>query len=331
MKFGIAIGGAPPQEFVKLAKNAEKHGFNSLWVADMSARDVYVTLTTLALNTQKVFLGTSVTNPYSRHPFHIAQAMASINELSNDRAIIGIGCGSKKNLLAPLSINRSLPVETVKESVIIIKQLLKGEKVNYIGKTISINNLKLDISPIQDIPIFIGARGSRMLKVAGEVADGVIISSLTTPSALKYSLDSVKLGAKEVNRKYSDIPIYIFVRICVSEDSYKAKQSIRKFVPYRIWDDAWSTLKKIGYNYHTVSEIKKEYEAGNFEVASSLVTDQMIEDFGIYGTVDECIEKIKKMEKVGVQGLIIVPVPSDTNQREDVIKIIAKEIIPKFS
>jgi len=329
MKFGLSLGNENFQGLVKSAINAEKQGFDSLWVADMSRRDVFVTLSTLALNTKRLLLGTSVTNPFSRHPFHIAQAMASINEISNGRVILGIGCGSKKNLLAPLSIDRTLPIQTVKESVIVIKKLLMGDKIRFTGKTIRVKDAKLDIVPNNNFPIYIGARGSGMLEVAGEIADGVIISSLANPTALKYALNCVKLGVLKAGRKYSDIHINIFVRICVSNDSDSAKQSMRKHIPYRIWDDAWSTLNKLGYDRDVVNAVRKAFEASNLEAASALVTDQMVEDFGITGTLDECIKKIRKFEKVGVYRLIVIPLSSGMETRDDVTEIIAGEIMPK--
>lgn len=329
MKFGLPLGNENFQGLVKSAINAERQGFDSLWVADMSCRDVFVTLATLALSTERALLGTSVTNPYSRHPFHIAQAMASVNELSNGRVILGIGCGSKKNLLAPLSIDRTLPIQTVKESVIVIKQLLTGDTISFTGKTIRLKDAKLNLPINKKFPIYIGARGSRMLEVAGEIADGAIISSLANPTALKYALDSVRSGALKAGRKYSDIDINIFVRICISNDSDSAKQSMRKHIPYRIWDDAWSTLNKLGYDRDIVNAIRREFGASNLEAASVLVTDRMVEDFGITGTLDECIKKIRILEKAGVYRLIVVPIPSGTETREDVAEIIAEEIMPK--
>lgn len=330
MRFGLTLGNENYQKLTKSAKKAENQGFDSLWVADMYSKDVYVTLSALALSTKRILLGTSVTNPYSRHPFHIAQAISSVNELSNGRAILGIGCGSKKNLLDPLSIDRKLPIQTVKESIIVIKKLLMGEQTSFKGKTIILKDVKLNMNPNINIPIYIGARGSKMLRLAGEIADGVIISSLTTPSALKYALDSVKLGALKADRKYSDIRTYIFVRICVSNDSDEARQLMRKNIPYRIWDDNWSTLNKLGYDYNIVNAIRREFSADNLEAASTLVTDQMIEDFGITGTVEECIKKIKKLEGTGIHGLIVVPISSGEETREDVAKIIAEEIKSSF-
>lgn len=168
-----------------------------------------------------------------------------------------------------------------------------------------------------------------MLEVAGEIADGVIISSLANPTALKYALNSIKLGALKAGRKYSDININIFVRICISNDSDNAKQSMRKYIPYRIWDDAWSTLNKLGYDHDIVNAIRREFAASNLEAASAFVTDRMIEDFGIMGTVEKCIKKIRKLEEVGVYRLIVVPISSGIDTSEDVAEIIAEEIKPK--
>src|SRR5215469_9913537 len=128
----LMLGNVPMAQMVERAKLAEANGYDALWVADERFyREVYSTLAVLALNTGKVKLGTCVTDPYARHPALTAMAIATLDEISNGRALLGFGAGISG--FAELGIVRNKPARAMREAIELIRQLLKGETVDFKG------------------------------------------------------------------------------------------------------------------------------------------------------------------------------------------------------
>jgi len=318
LKFGIATDSSKPvDEVVRSVQEAERLGFDSAWIADLSLqRDAYVVLTACALKTRTIRLGIAVTNPYTRHPAVTAAAFATLNEIAEGRTAIGIGVGSKQNLLQPLGIKRHRPNETLKEAVKIIRELLSSTtthaaKVNFVTSL---------------IPIYVAGRGRETLTVAGEMADGAMVSSLTTPRALSYAFEAIDRGAKSAGRNPESIQKIIYTRLCITKNEKEAKEQVRPLIAYRIWDDSFSTLQQLGYDRTTTQKIKNAYAQKDFETAKMLATDQMIDDFAIAGTVDACLEKIERLKKLGVNQIVVTPVSTNRGEqlKQFVHSIVAK-------
>src|SRR5215813_6202130 len=126
----LMLGQAPVAQMVGQAKLAEASGYDMLWVADERFyREVYSILAVLAQNTQRVRLGTCVTDPFARHPALTAMAIATLDEISNQRAILGLGAGISG--FGELGLVHKKPPRAIRESIELIRRLLKGEKVDF--------------------------------------------------------------------------------------------------------------------------------------------------------------------------------------------------------
>ncbi|HKM50786.1 MAG TPA: LLM class flavin-dependent oxidoreductase [Candidatus Bathyarchaeia archaeon] len=332
MQFGYSPNSSRPiDEITRDVTQAETFGFDYAWIDDMGlSRDVYVIITACALNTKSICLGTGVTNPYSRHPAVTAAAFATLSEIAAGRLVLGIGIGSKKNLLNPLGFKRRDIAKTCKETVGVMRELLSGKNVDLDGEFFSLHNAKLGFAMRGSIPIYIAGRGTKTLTAAGEVADGAIISSLTTPEAIEYALKTITQGAGNAGRELLHFQKAVYTRIAISKDGEKAREAVRPYVPYRIWDDSYDTLRQLGYDEAVVRRIKHAYSKNDLSTASTLVTDRMLDDFAITGTHEECVEKIEKLRQCGITLLIFSPVQTTLTKVWD-FKEFSKEIISRFN
>ncbi|HKZ39599.1 MAG TPA: LLM class flavin-dependent oxidoreductase [Candidatus Hodarchaeales archaeon] len=331
LKFGFAsVSSRSLDDVLEGIRRAEDLGFDSAWISDLALdRDVFVTMTISALNTTRIRLGTGVTNPYSRHPVVTAAALATINEISHDRVIVGLGVGSKRNLLHPLGLVRTDLDQTCREVITVMRDLLSGREVTSKIGVCRLSKVKFSFST-KKIPIFLAGRGARVLSVAGEVADGAIFSSLTTPRALKYAIDAVNFGLKKAGRDQTSVEKAVYCRFHISNDRTKAKQAILPNIPYRIWDDSYSTLNKLGYDLEVVRRIKRAYNSGNMSEACSLITAQMIDDFAIAGSTKDCKEKVRALKEGGITQLIVIPVANDFSSRMNQLEQFSEEVMPSF-
>ncbi|MFQ5975751.1 MAG: 5,10-methylenetetrahydromethanopterin reductase [Candidatus Hydrothermarchaeales archaeon] len=293
LKFGIEfVALESPKKIAKYAKLAEDLDFDFLWITDhYNNRSLYSTLAVVAMVTEKIKLGTGVTNPYTRNIALTASEIATINEISDGRAVLGIGAGDKATFDS-LGIEWTKPLATVKESVDVIRQLCDGKRVQYDGKAIKMSG-KLNFKA-EGIKIYVGAQGPKMLELAGKIADGVLVNA-SHPSDVAYAID-------KVNNK--DIEIGSYASVSVDKDGEKARQSAIIVVAFIASGTNPTILEKHGIDTEKTKAIGQSLAKGDFRGAMSQVDDDMIEAFCIAGTPKDVKEKIATLEKLGVTQMI---------------------------
>ena len=167
----------PTERFVALAPHYEAAGFDRFGVADWRFYpDLFVEMTACLQATTKLHMESLVTDPFVRHPALTACAMATMDDLSRGRVVLGLGGGLEQPSFWPAQ--RVHPLEAVRDAVEICRRMFAGETVTYRGKVLSVDGAKLDFRPHRsDLPILIAARGSRMIELAGELADIVHLAA----------------------------------------------------------------------------------------------------------------------------------------------------------
>ena len=147
-----------PHRLATLAQLAEHTGYDFLWLADERFfREVYASLTLCALRTERIKLGPCVTDPYSRHPALTAMAIATLDEISGQRAVLGIGAGVSG--FRELGIARQQPATAMREAIELIRRLLTGERVNYQGQRVTLQGGRLDFTPVRaQVPIYVASQ-----------------------------------------------------------------------------------------------------------------------------------------------------------------------------
>src|SRR5262249_8690810 len=190
----------PPERLAPTAQLAERTGFDYLWLADERFfREVYSSLTLCALRTERIALGTCVTDPYSRHPALTALAIATLDEISGGRAVLGMGAGVSG--FSELGIKRERPGVAMREAVELIRRLLTGEPVNYAGSTVRLEGGHLDGTPRRaDVPVYIAPQRPVGCRAAGRVADGAIMQGCVAEPLFRFFKDTVARGAREAGR-----------------------------------------------------------------------------------------------------------------------------------
>ena len=173
---------APAVVIRDLAVEAERLGFDRCLVYDegLATRDVYATMTAIVLATERMAIGPGITNAYTRHPAQTAAAIATLDELSGNRAFLGIGAGGSLTL-DPLALSRVRPVETVRQTISACRRLFAGEIVDLDAPTFAMRSAHLDFARA-DLPIWLAGRGPLMLDLGGAEADGVILDFVHKPS-----------------------------------------------------------------------------------------------------------------------------------------------------
>ena len=307
VKLGIALlGDTNTINSAKTAKIAEESGFSYVWVADESPtppyRDVFVTLASVASMTRKAKIGTGICNPYTRNPALLAVAISTIDEICSNRAILGIGPGGSLSL-GPLGIKRwEKPLSAIRETVGICRSLFRGETSSFNGELFKTIGVKLFRSPRKPIPIYVGAYGTQMLGLAGEVADGIITSAPL--GYMPHVIDCVRKGAEKGGRRFQRVDIANWVPLCLSNKDTKARKIVRRDLTYVIADYPNRVLESIGVDQEKALAIRNRLREGVVK-AAELISDDMIESCSITGTAAHCAEKILEYERVGVKQMVL--------------------------
>lgn len=315
----------PPLRMVDIARQAEALGYSHLWMGDSQAiwREVYVNLGAVGMATQRIVLGTGVTNPVTRHLSVTASALATLSELTGGRVALGIGAGDSAVETVGHRPSRLAALETAIQA---IRQLLAGKRVD-LGQ----GELYLDWLEKRPIPIIIGASGPRLLHLAGKVADGAIILVGTAPEYLHGALACIQEGAREAGR---DLQAEGFKTICwtpcsISEDGKAARDHVKSHVARVLKRPLPFTLNEA--DQAVVANIYAHYEYYQHMVVgashSDLVPDRLVPKFAIAGTVEECREQVKQLIGTGLHQVSIIPHTPDPQDRLALIRTFAEAVM----
>ncbi|HZQ07333.1 MAG TPA: LLM class flavin-dependent oxidoreductase [Anaerolineae bacterium] len=307
VSFGIGIiPSEPPDEFIERVRLAEELGFDSIWVADFRLyRDVYVSLALAALSSTHLRLGVGITNPYTRHPALTAAGIASVDALSNGRALLGVGAGGV--VLDLLQIKQREPILACRRAVEMIRRYLSGNPVRGTGKPVtSASNVRLDFPTRPDLPIFIAATGLKMLTLAGEIGDGVIINVGAYPACIDGALAAVGNGAWGVKRPRQSLEMLCWLQGCaVHEDAQVALDAVKPVAALTLaYAPAWM-MEAMEIDDEVVKEIRRAFSAEGREAAGQLVPNELVEKFAVVGTPEQCIRKLKQIRAKGFEEIIV--------------------------
>jgi len=309
------------------AIQAEKCGFDYLWITDhFNNRNVYVSLGVVATYTDKIKFGPGVTNPYLVHPIVTAQAVCSLNEIAPGRVVCGIGVGDRTTLNM-VNVPQSSPLATIRESVKIIREISSGGDVQHKGEIYNISGARFNFRVRNKIPIFIGAQGPKMLSLAAELGDGVLINA-SHPKDVENAKQFIHQGVRIANRDPSEVKVAVYTSFSVAEDPKKATKAVLPVVAYIVAGCPEVILQRHGISKESSAEILAAISHEKWKDAFSRVTPEMIEAFSICGTPEQCIEKIRNLLRIGVTQFVAgSPIGPDMRRS---IALIGQNILPTF-
>jgi 5,10-methylenetetrahydromethanopterin reductase len=291
--FGLSMGVSsrePLRRVGTLAAGAEERGFDALWLIDshLVMGDVYASLAVAALSTSKMRLGTGVTNPLTRHVTVTANAIASIDDLSDGRAILGVGSGD--SAVQPLGLRGSRVAE-LERYVVDSRSLLAGEKVGEPPVKIARRR--------PDVPVFVAATQPRMLQLAGRVADGIVLLGFADPEVIDWQLGHVERGLAEAGRSWADLFVDYWATISVRDDAVQATDDVRSWCAGQArWLSRWKEVPPRLEPFR--AEAVRAAEEYDFSEHLSLrarhvttASDDFVRLAAIAGTKDECLGRLR--------------------------------------
>ncbi len=298
MKLGYSLGPLlSMDEVFRCASLADEDiGVDSIWVPESWGRESFATLGAVARTTKRARIGTSILSIFSRTPATIAMGAATLDLISNKRALIGLGTSTEAIVENWHGVNFDRPASRMKEYIECIKLLLSGEKVSYTGEFFKINNFKmLNVPSRKNIPILIAAVNKRMLTLASEKADGVLLY-MRPLEELKKTVPDVKTRATD---KF-EIALSLICSVSDSEPE-KARTRAAKTLAFYIAVGKYYNrfLSENGYS-EEVTRITAKYQNDGGDAAATEVSQRMLEELTVSGTKEECRQALKRFVDSGI-------------------------------
>jgi len=338
VKFGIMIRPSRYEQMVEHATLADRLGFDSVWVPDhvilenfrSVSLEAWSLLSALAVRTKKVTLGTSVTDPYRRHPAVLAQTVATLDQISGGRATLGLGAGEAMNV-DPFSIPKDRRIARIKETIEILRRLWIGEITDYDGEIFRLSKAFIQVPLVQkpSIPIYLAANSPKTRRLVGLYADGWL-AEMMSPSRYEADIREVEDAARKAGRSINQIDVVCVVTTALSENYDEARaaallQAKRRF----LW---WPRQLQL-YGYTVTGEFDWNHLTVNKETSERIgrripeVPDEPCEEITIFGTPEDCIERIEKYLKYGVTHFEFEIVST----YEKTCQLLAQKVIPYFT
>ena len=318
------------RRFVALAPHYEAAGFARFGVADWRYYpDLMVEMTACLAATKKLELESLVTDPFVRHPALTALGMATMDDLSRGRVVLGLGGGLEQP--AFWAHERVHPLDAVRDAVEISRRMFRGETVTYRGKVISVAGAALNFRPFRaDLPILIAARGQRMIELAGELADIVHLAAFFMGVGhRKGELERVAKGAERGGRKMGSFEIDITMPCSVAEDGRAARRAATRPAAQGIlWmagaekysrDRAdWKAPEEFNVPSHVIEALAKwDFWTSPYlpKELADLITDDVLDQVALAGTPEECAQRIRHItsQLPGVTGVRLYALPPQSN------------------
>jgi 5,10-methylenetetrahydromethanopterin reductase len=350
-KVGVIFKSYEPLASIqKYAAQTEASGLGGgFWIAEAyhwfrkyghEARGCFTTLAAATLATKKIPIGLGITSPYMRHPTIQASECNAIDELSGGRFIMGLGAGKVGTEYLRLDMQKFSPVKTHRESMDIIRGIVRGEKFAYDGELFACDMPAVDRKKRglrTEIPIYVGATGPLLQKLAGRMGDGLLLPGLTSPGFTRYARRNCWQGAEQAGRKLpDDYPVGGVILAACSKDGRKAKDATRSYTGTYVVNKLRNIkndviLSTSGLPDSSWDPFRKAIAAGTEDNVTHLVSDGMQRAFTVIsGTPDECLEITQELVDAGLNLPLLEVVGASEADNLETIRLFGEQVLPRL-
>ncbi len=322
----IGVGfeaGLRPKEIMECVRDAEELGYESAWVTEGHAGDQFSILTACALATDHILLGTAISSIFVRGAPTIAMAAACVDEYSDGRFILGLGSSHKSQVEGEYGVPYDRPIPRLLEYIDIIRGLLRDGRVSHAGPIYAIEDFEMWFRPLRgDVPIYLGAVNPKMLDICGEIAQGVILVQATVEQ-IRAAAEHVAAGAERVGRDPADVEVALLMPCSISDDREEARDRVRpRLAMYAARFPRYRRVIAEGGFADEAEAVYQAWLAGDTAGAQRLLSDELIDNWTLVGTPQECRDRIQAYRDAGVTLPIVSPVMNGENAKRQAMDVI---------
>ncbi|HEX2229718.1 MAG TPA: LLM class flavin-dependent oxidoreductase [Candidatus Binatia bacterium] len=316
MRVGLCFDGFYSiQEMVELARLSEDAGLESLWMSDhLCFRDSLVSAMALLGSTTQIKVAAAPMSPYSRNPIITAMSIATLEEFAPGRVIASPGTGNAA-ALKEAGIESPHPLKTMREYVALLRAYLKGETVAFQGEVFKVNGAKLGFVPDRTIPMYITAVRPRMLRLGGEIGDGVLLSGGCSPGYIAQCVAEINNGAARAGKSPAQCDVAGFVTASVAENQREAIEANKLFLAYIFRNVHHAENIKLGGGSVDQAALAAAVAKRDWEAAKKFISDEVVLAHSVAGTPAACREQLQSFIRGGLKLPVLLPTGTQEARR----------------
>lgn len=287
---------------------AEQHGYDDLWLCDAEGMEDPIALAAaLGVATRTVRLATGVVPVYNRAVPVLASGVVAAAARAPGRFVLGLGASTPNMIERWYGLDYARPLTRVRETVALLRDILGGAKTAFEGRTVRSHGFRLAAPPAQPVPIVIGAIGGRMLELAGEVADGVLLNDFTPPDRMDYARERLATGAGRAGRSLDAIEIIKRRAFYLVDDDATGLEYFRQHLAfYASAAQYQNVLRELGYGA-AVEQAIAGYAARDRAAIQAAISDEMVRRVFSFGDEAHCRALVEQDYAAGVDTIVISP------------------------
>lgn len=294
---------------VEYARVAEAAGYESVWVPEAFSSDAFTLLGLIAGHTSRLRLATGIVNVFSRTPALLAQSFATLDEMSDGRAIVGLGTSGPIVIENWHGMKYAKPLTRTRETVEILRLALAGERVDYDGEVFKMKGFRLLMRPVQRrMPIYLATFKSAAVRQTGAIADGWLPTHVSVRrfDALRTDLDE---GVRAARREPDEIDVAALTLVACSADGETARELCREHLAYYVGGMGTfyhELMHRYGYG-EVADRIQTAWKQGDRAGAAGAIPRDVLDDLVVAGTREECRAAIDVRRQAGFRHIVAFP------------------------
>jgi alkanesulfonate monooxygenase SsuD/methylene tetrahydromethanopterin reductase-like flavin-dependent oxidoreductase (luciferase family) len=314
-------------DYMDLAEAAERAGYESFWTNEDIGYDSLGLMSAASQRTSRIKLGTAIVNCYTRSAYQLGMALATLDELSSGRAVLGISTGHHPWNDLSHGMPIEAPVARLREYVQFLKKQLTGDAFTHDGRFFPGVDTQLHFEPVRrSVPIHIAATRPQMTKLAGEVADGIILNVVTADYVRNTVVDRFCSAAKDAGREPEELEVTALVTCCVSDDREEAINQARQTFIFRI-RRGLGMLDILAREYHEETRyLHSLIQEGKREQAEREASEALVTQIMNAGSADDVWNGLQKYFDAGCTRVVTVAYPRGRADIERMIDALAPKL-----
>ena len=306
------------RDAIAFVQAAEAAGFEAVWQAESRlVREATVPMAAFATSTERIRVGSGVVNTWTRNVALLAATFVTLDDLAPGRVILGLGAWWDP-LARKVGIRRRRPLACMRETVEACRRLLTLDEVSYRGDFVQLDGVRIDVvhgdTSARRIPIYVGATGPRMLELSGEIADGVLLNYMVSPSYNSEAIERIRAGAERAGRSLEEVDRPQLVVCSMDTDRTKALDATRLLLTQYLGQQP-HIMRASGVDPSLIEEIGAivDWPASreSIEKAAALVPDSVVQLVSASGTPEECRAKVREYLDHGATCPVLYPLGED--------------------
>lgn len=322
----MPLEGIPLSAHREVVQELESLGYTDAWTAEVDGADAFVPAAAALCWGSRLRVGTAIANIYTRGPAVLAQTAMAMSELAPGRFCLGIGVSTQVIVERWNGRRMERPLAYMRETVAFLRRVMTGERGS--SELLGVQGFRLSRRLADPPPIFVAALREGMLRLAGEVADGVIINWLA-PGDVPKVVAAAKEGARRAGRDPEALEVVCRIFVLPPLPDAVVRLVGRRLAVVYLTSPVYAAFHQWLGRGESIRPMLEAWQAGDRQTAAELVPDSLLEELLVFGSPQECMDKLESYCRNGVTVPVLQPIvpAEDPAQRAELTRGLLRELV----